>query len=324
MHLVVLTGPTASGKTRVALEVGRRIPVEIVNLDSRKVYRGMDIGTDKPSPQERALVLHHLIDIREPSQPFSVYDFLRELRQLVPEIWRRHHLPLAVGGTMMYLKALASGYTLGPPPFSEEERARLLEEERRAPGTLYRLALQRNPERARQLSPRDLPRLLRAIEGVPAEKRQEEPPFPVHIYALIPERRWLYQRIEQRVQDQIARGLVEEVRQLYLKYGPHCRALRAIAYQEFLPYFEGKITLEEAIQRLIQDNKRLVRHQLTWLRKIPHTAVPVAPEETPAQIAERLIRLWRLAGLLPEQKETQESQQHEKATQGEDEASEAQ
>lgn len=294
MLVPILTGHTASGKTRVSLALARNLPLEIISMDSRMVYRGMDIGTAKPSREERAVVPHHLIDIRDPDQPYSLYEFLKDVATLVPEITARGRFPLIVGGTMLYLKALVSGWRLGPPPWTDEERARLLEEEKKRPGTLFEYALKANPERARRLSPRDYPRLIRAIEGTPAAPPTARPPFEFAVFALIAPRELAYRLVAKRVREQLDRGLVDEVRGLVEKYGPSCRALRAIAYQEFLPYLNGEISLEESAKRLERNNRRLVKHQMTWLHQIPHKPIPVTESSTPDALASTLYNLIRV------------------------------
>lgn len=255
------------------------------------VYRGMNIGTAKPSLQDRATVIHHLIDIRDPDEPYSVHHFLRDVQALVPAITARGRLPLIVGGTLLYLKALISGWRLGPPPLSDQERARLLAEEQRAPGFLYRYANRVNPERAQHLSPKDFPRLIRAIEGAPPAFQPASPPFQTTVFALLPSRPLAYRLVSERVHQQLASGLVDEVRSLLDRYGPSCRALRAIAYQEFLPYFRGEISLEVAVENLKRNNRRLVKHQVTWLRQIPHIPIPVT-EGTDAPTLATQIRKW--------------------------------
>jgi tRNA dimethylallyltransferase len=292
----VLTGPTASGKTSVSLAIARRIPVEIISMDSRMVYKGMDIGTAKPSREARATVPHHLIDIRTPDQHYSVFDFLTDVKRLVPEICGRHRLPLIVGGSLMFLKALLSGWGLGPPPANEKERERLLAEEKREPGYLYRRALEVNPERARRLSPRDIPRLIRAIEGAPSVAAPEPPPFRIAVFALRPSRDLAYRRVSERADEQISQGLLDEVRALVRTYGENCRALRAIAYQEFLPFLKGEISLNDALERLKRNNRRLVKHQLTWLRQIPHIPIDVDETATTDQLAEEVITAFRRLG----------------------------
>jgi tRNA dimethylallyltransferase len=288
---VVLTGPTASGKTSVSLALARRIPLEIISMDSRMVYSGMDIGTAKPSPEERRTVPHHLLDIRDPDQPYSVHHFLSDVRTLVPQIVARGRLPLIVGGTLLYLKALLSGWRLGPPPFDDAERHRLLAEEAWNPGSLFLRAIKVNPVRAHRLSPKDYPRLIRAIEGAPPAASPSGPPFHLTVFCLSPSRELAYRRVSERVHDQISRGLVDEVRALVDRYHDACRALRAIAYQEFLPYFRSEISLDTAIERLKRNNRRLVKHQLTWLRQIPYTPIPVAESSDPETLADILHRL---------------------------------
>lgn len=275
-RLVAIVGPTGTGKSALAIALARRFDGEVVNADSRQVYVGMDIGTAKPSPEERAQVPHHLFDIARPDEPFSLGRWLELARRALEDIWSRGRLPLLVGGTGQYVWALLEGWTVPRVPPRPELR-RLLEERARREGvdSLYRELTQRDPQAAAFIDPRNLRRVVRALEVMEAtgrpfsEQRQRAgPSVPCLVIGLWLPRPELYRRTDQRVEEMVRRGLVEEVRRLLAAgYSPGLPAMSSIGYKEVCQHLQGEISLAEAVERIKTGTHRLVRHQENWFRR---------------------------------------------------------
>jgi tRNA dimethylallyltransferase len=273
---LLLMGPTCSGKSALALDLARRFPVEIVSVDSAQVYRGMDVGTAKPSREIQAAVPHHLIDICDPLETYSAGRFRRDALRLIGEIRGRHRVPLLVGGTMLYFRALAQG--IAPLPEANlDVRARIDERARRLgwPALHAELAA-RDPEAAAKIRPRDGQRIQRALEvieltGEPLsqlQKRAEPSPVTLAAFALQPfERAELYRRIDQRFLQMIDAGLVEEVRALRARGDLHADlpSLRAVGYRQIWSHVAGEQSLEAAIEAGQRATRNLAKRQLTWL-----------------------------------------------------------
>jgi len=289
----VLVGPTASGKTEVALELARTHPVEIVSVDSMQVYRGMDIGTAKPTPEERASVPHHLIDVLDPEDGCNVARFRRMALEAIKGIRACGRRPLLVGGTPLYLKALLWGLMEGPAT-SQELRAALEQEARRlGADALHRRLARVDPEAAARIHPNDVHRLVRALEvhalsGAPISSRQRQFDGPPRVPHVMVGLRWprqeLYARIDARVDRMMAAGLLEEVRSLRGRLSRQAR--QAVGYKELMAYLDGRVSLEEAVLQIKRNTRRLARHQLTWYRHFPHVRwVDAGAWETPAELA---------------------------------------
>lgn len=276
--MIVLTGPTATGKTAAAIRLGQHLPVEVINADSRLFYRGMDIGVAKPTPAERAAVPHHLIDILDPRETATLAGFQDDVYRLVRVIHARHALPLLVGGTQQYVNAVVEGWRIPRVEPRPELRERL-QREAEAHGREHLL------ERLRELDPvaaestgPNLRRIIRALEvievtGRPISEQQGKsaPWFASLLVGLTMPRERLYPRIDRRAEEQIGAGLVEEVRGLIASGVPtDAPALGSIGYRQVLPHLQGEATLEETVERIKHDTHRLVRHQETWLRKTPN------------------------------------------------------
>ena len=273
---LLLMGPTCSGKSALALDLARRFPVEIVSVDSAQVYRGMDVGTAKPSRAIQAAVPHHLIDICDPLETYSAGRFRRDALRLIREIRGRHRVPLLVGGTMLYFRALAQG--IAPlPEANPDVRARIDERARRLgwPALHAELAA-RDPEAAAKIRPRDGQRIQRALEvieltGEPLsqlQKRAEPSPVTLAAFALQPfERAELYRRIDQRFLQMIDAGLLEEVRALRARGDLHADlpSLRAVGYRQIWSHVAGEQSLETAIEAGQRATRNLAKRQLTWL-----------------------------------------------------------
>ena len=301
--LVVLAGPTAIGKSRIAIEVAHALGTEILTADSTQVYRGMDIGTDTPSEEDRHGVPHGLIDLVDPDEPFNVGEFRR---RALPEISRLHEkglLPLVVGGTGLYVRALLHGLWSGPP--SDRALRGQLEEEARVRGgeSMYRELGRVDPVTARRLHPRDTVKVLRALEvyrqtGTPLSKAhekhgQEKTPFRALMLGLTMERGALYQRIDQRVDAELAKGLVEETRTLLAKgYSRGLVSMKSLGYRQMAGYLEGEYSFAEAVRRLKRDTRHFAKRQMTWFRKEPGLAwVEVRPDESVRSVSQRILML---------------------------------
>lgn len=274
--LLVITGPTATGKTAVGIEVARRVDGEIISADSMMVYRGMDIGTAKPTLAERKGVPHHLIDVVDPGEDFSVATFQTLAEALIREISGRGRLPILVGGTGLYIRAVLEGYRF-TGGVDRELRRRLAAEARRfGPAYLHERLRGVDPETAARLHPNDLKRIIRALEvfygtGTPVSRGASAgggPGYDALVFGLFLERRELYRRIEERVDAMLAAGLVEEVRRL-LEGGLRrdATAMQALGYKELAAYLAGEVSLEEAVCLLKRNTRRFAKRQLTWFRR---------------------------------------------------------
>ena len=276
--IIVLCGPTASGKSALACQIAERFDAEIVSADSRQVYRYMDIGTAKPTPAERSVVRHHLIDIVDPDEPFSVADFVVHAGAAIADIVNRGRLPLVVGGTGLYIRALTEG--LADVPASDDSiRDELLQQEQKeGTGTLYRRLQEIDPQQAQGIHPNNLVRLVRALEvyelsGVPMSEFQQQHQFAENRYrALKLYLHWprdvLYGRIEERVDQMISHGLLAEVQKLLDSgYSADLKAMKAIGYRELVACLNGKYSLEEAVAQIKQETRRYAKRQETWFKK---------------------------------------------------------
>lgn len=276
--MVVLTGPTATGKTAAAIRLGKLLPIEVINADSRLFYRGMDIGVAKPTAAEQEAVPHHLIDILDPDDTATLAGFQDDAYRLIREIHARHALPLLAGGTQQYINAVVEGWRI-PRVAPQPELRVQLEREAERHGREHLLERLRtlDPAAAESTGP-NLRRIIRALEvievtGRPISEQQgkSEPWFASLLVGLTMPRELLYPRIDRRAEEQIEAGLIDEVRGL-LERGvpPDAPALGSIGYRQVLPHLRGEATLEETVERIKHDTHRLVRHQETWLRKMPN------------------------------------------------------
>ena len=277
---VALMGATGTGKTALALELARRFPLEVISVDSALVYRGMDIGTSKPSAVERAVVPHHLIDICDPAEPYSAGRFRRDALACIDAIRARGRVPLLVGGTMLYFRALTHG--LAPLPSANAEVRSALNARAARAGwpALHAELAQLDPAAAARIRPLDAQRIQRALEVMQLTgaklsdlQRQAEPaPLRLARFALMPcERAQLYERIDARFDAMIAAGFVEEVRRLHARgdLDPDLPSLRAVGYRQLYEYVAGKSTFQHAVSAARQATRNLAKRQLTWLRADP-------------------------------------------------------
>jgi tRNA dimethylallyltransferase len=271
-------GPTAAGKTALAMALYERLPVEIINVDAAQVYRGLNIGTAKPSLEERARVPHRLIDIRDPSEVYSAADFCNDALQAMQAITAAGRIPLLVGGTMFYFRALERGLPQLPSA-DPAVRARLQHElEQHGQATLHAKLAALDPARAARIHPNDPQRILRALEiitltGRTASSygRQGESPLPYRVVklALYPENRlWLQQRIAERFHTMLAQGFLDEAKALFARpeLMPSLPSLRTVGYRQVGLYLSEKVNYNQMIEMGIAATRQLARRQLTWLR----------------------------------------------------------
>lgn len=284
--LVVLTGPTASGKTAAALALADEIPIEVISADSRQVYRGLDIGTAKPTAGERARVPHHLVDIIDPSKTYSAHRFVQDARRALDKISRRGRIPVVVGGTGFYIKALVETSLLAAVPPDPELRRDLeaLQEREGVAGLAARLE-RSDPQRAATIdrtNPRRLVRAIEVAEGRRSVGNSAVPP-PSVIFGIDHPAEVLADRIERRVHHMYANGLVEETRALLERGIPRdAPALTGVGYGEAAAVLAGSLTLEEARQRTVSRTRQFARRQRTWFRhQLPvHWCTPETILET--------------------------------------------
>lgn len=306
LRYVALAGPTASGKTAAALAIARERPVEIVSVDSALVYRGMDIGTAKPSAAERAEVPHHLIDIRDPREAYSAAAFVEDARRLIGEIAARGKLPLLVGGTMLYFKALAEG--IDAMPAADPALRRQLEADAAALGwpAMHARLAKVDPITAARLAPNDSQRVQRALEvwhasGRPlssfhaAAQAGNGTPAAALLSLEPSERSWLHARIEERFDVMLSAGLIAEVQALRARGDlvADLPSMRCVGYRQTWEALDGAWPITELRERGIAATRQLAKRQMTWLRSMPGRQV--IPAEAPDAIAQVLRQVAALA-----------------------------
>jgi tRNA dimethylallyltransferase len=278
--LVAIVGPTAVGKSRIALEIAKAFETDIVTADSRQVYRGMDIGTDKPTADQRQAVTHRLIDLVEPAEPFNAGLYRRSAVAAIEDHYHDRRLPLVVGGTGLYVRTLLKGLCEAPPA-DPAVRASLRRDAREhGRDHLYAQLIACDPTTAARLHPRDESKVLRALEvnrlsGRPMSEFQQqhgftERPFTSLIIGLNRSREALYRRIEERIDWQLANGLVDETKQLLARgYGRDLPAMKSLGYRQVSCYLADEYDAEEMIRRFKRDTRRFAKRQMTWFRKEP-------------------------------------------------------
>jgi len=277
--LVVVLGPTATGKSALAITLAQRFGGEIVSCDSVALYRYFEIGTAKPTREQRALVPHHLLDVAEPDQPYTAGEYARQARAVIGEIAGRGYLPIVVGGTGLYLRALLEGLFPGPQR-SEELRDRLRSiASRHGSPYVHRILARLDPETAEKIHANDLPKLVRALEVCLASRAQmselwkqrgRDPLRGYHVLriGLSPEREKLYDRINQRAQQMFDDGLVAETKSL-LKRCPGAEPLNSLGYKQAAQFLRGELTREQAIAAAQQGHRNYAKRQMTWFRREP-------------------------------------------------------
>ena len=280
--VIVICGPTASGKTALSIELAKRINGEIISCDSMQIYKDMDIGTAKPTTEEMQGVKHYLIDFVSPDERYSVADYKKEAKTTIKEIMGKGKVPIIVGGTGLYIDSLIYEIEYPNIEFDEEYRKKLEQiVEYEGLEKLYQQAKEIDPEAIRKISENDKKRILRILEIYHAtgknkteqekESRKKEVEYDYKVYALNWDREKLYERINKRVDIMIEQGLVDEVRKIYEKYDKFPTAMQGLGYKEVVEYLKEEITEEEMVEKIKQETRRYAKRQLTWFRKNKQT-----------------------------------------------------
>lgn len=291
----IILGPTASGKTAVAIELAKRTNGEIISADSMQIYREMDIGTAKPPLKERQGIAHRMLDFVSPKYPYSVAMFQQGAEGWIRNILNRQKTPIIAGGTGLYLNALTYELDFTDTSFDEAFRASLTSREA---GDLHRELAQKDPQAAQRIHPNDKKRIIRRLEIIEHGDGGEEYSFRVPktqydfvIAGLTTERKRLYERINARVDQMMQEGLLEEARQLFAKYGTQPISMQAIGYKELGSYLRGESTLAAAVELLKRNSRRYAKRQLTWFRRDDRIKwYDTASYATPALIAEEILK----------------------------------
>jgi tRNA dimethylallyltransferase len=298
--LLVIVGPTASGKTELAVEVAEQLHGEIISADAVSVYRGLDIGSDKPDAETRRRVPHHLIDVAEPSERFSAGAFVNLAEQAIKEIRARHRTPVVAGGTHFYVRALLLGL-FPAPPRDRQVKARLARAWEQQPEAVWQRLVQLDPETASRVGRHDRQRVLRALElyevtGKPLsqhlQRHRRRPRYRALLVAPDRSRAELYDKIESRVDRMFASGLVDEVRQLLTAGVPReAHALKAIGYRQVVAALGGECDLSTAVARTKQSSRKLANRQLGWLRRLREARLCMVPP-VEKRGADAAITIW--------------------------------
>ena len=276
--LVILLGPTAVGKSALAIELAQQFDMEIINADSMQVYRGMDIGSAKPSPDHRTLVTHHLIDIKDPCEEFSAAQFRKEALSCIESLHRKGKKPLVVGGTGLYIKALTRGLFPAPPADHSLREKLRKQEKNKGKWYLHQELTKIDPAAASRIHPNDTFRIIRALEvfhitgkSITEQHHKHqfrESYFHVLKLGLMRDRKELYSRIEKRVDYMISSGLVEEVKNVLAKgYPPTIKPFQSLGYKQVLGFLHGETDIDEAVRLIKRNTKRYAKRQITWFKK---------------------------------------------------------
>ncbi|NLP47033.1 MAG: tRNA (adenosine(37)-N6)-dimethylallyltransferase MiaA [Epulopiscium sp.] len=277
--LVVIGGPTASGKTKVGIELAQLINGEIISADSMQVYRYMDIGTAKPTLKEMNGIPHHLIDEIDPDEEWNVTLFQKKAKQHIEQIYHKNKIPILLGGTGFYIQSVIYDIDFTEMEVDFEYRNQLQHLQNQYGNDYLHKKLEKvDPISAQKIHPNNIKRIIRALEyytqtGIPIsqhneQQRQKNTPYQLSFFALTMDRHRLYQRINQRVEKMINDGLIEEVQNLLTSgYSPELVSMQGLGYKELIPYINGQQTLEEAIYTLKRDTRHFAKRQLTWFRR---------------------------------------------------------
>ena len=280
--VIVICGPTASGKTALSIELAKKINGEIISCDSMQIYKEMNIGTAKPTKEEMQGIKHYMIDIISPDERYSVADYKKEAKKAIKEIISKGKVPIVVGGTGLYVDSLIYEIDYPKNKFDEKYREELEQEvEEQGLNALYEKAKEIDEEAIKKISPNDKKRILRILEIYHAtgknkteqekESRKNEPEFDYKVFALNMDREKLYDRINRRVDIMIESGLIQEVENIYRKYNRFPTAMQGLGYKEVVDYIEKRLTKEEMIEKIKQETRRYAKRQLTWIRKNKET-----------------------------------------------------
>lgn len=287
--VIVICGPTASGKTALSIQLAKKINGEIISSDSMQIYKYMDIGTAKPSKEEMQEIPHHLIDFIEPNQRYSVAEFKKDAETAIEEILKKGKTPIIVGGTGLYVDSLIYGIEYQDIQLDEKYRNEL-EERVTNEGLekLYEEAQQIDPKAMEKISQNDKKRILRILEIYKAtgktktqqeiESRKNGVKYDYKVFAINLEREILYERINKRVDLMIEKGLIQEVEQLLQKYDEFPTAMQGLGYKEVVEFLQGKINKEEMIEKLKMETRRYAKRQITWFKKNKET-IWIGPQD---------------------------------------------
>lgn len=277
--LIILAGPTAVGKSSVALKLAQLLKTDIISADSAQVYRGLDIGTAKPTAHEQEKVRHHLIDLVNPDQNYSAADYQKDADRVITYLWQQNKLPFIVGGTGLYIKAVTDRFAFGPKGADQELRNKLIKQcDEEGLNRLYEKLNKVDPEAASKIHPNDLKRIIRALEvytleGKPiseqvSKTKAEISPYRFFYQGLTMDRDQLYVRIERRVDLMLEEGFLEEVKSLLAKgYSLNSPGMQILGYRQLAEYLEGNTSFDAAIQEIKKETRNLAKRQLTWFRR---------------------------------------------------------
>ena len=287
--VIVICGPTASGKTSLSIELAKKINGEIISSDSMQIYKDMNIGTAKPTIEEMQGIKHYLIDFVQPDKRYSVAEFKRDAEKAIEEILKKDKVPIIVGGTGLYVDSLIYGIEYQNIIFDERYRNELEERvQKEGLDKLYNEAKQIDPQAVEKISQNDKKRILRILEIYKAtgknkteqekESRKNEVKYDYKVFALNMEREKLYERINKRIDIMIEQGLIEEVEKLLKKYKEFPTAMQGLGYKEVVEFLQGKTTKEEMIEKLKMETRRYAKRQITWFKKNKQT-IWIEPHE---------------------------------------------
>lgn len=300
--VIVLIGPTAVGKTRTSIELAKRFNGEVISGDSMQIYKRMDIGTAKIKHEEMEGIIHHLIDIKRPDEPFSVAEFQELVRSKITDITNRGKIPIIVGGTGLYIQSVIYDYQFSDAPMNEEVRQRL-EQRAIAEGVdaLHKELAEVDPPSASRIHPNNVRRVIRALEvylttgqtltSIQSEQKLE-PLYETVLLGLTMDRERLYERINERVDVMLNEGLVSEVEALYNEGLEHAQALQAIGYKEWFNFFKNNQKFDDTVEQLKQNSRRYAKRQLTWFRnKMDVTWFDMTDVTTEKQLRKKIIEI---------------------------------
>ena len=281
--VIVIVGPTASGKTALSIELAKQIKGEIVSCDSMQIYKDMNIGSAKPSLEEMQGIKHYMIDIVEPDKRFSVAEYKKQAEQAIEEILSKGKMPIVIGGTGLYADSLIYGIEYPEIEFDKNYRNELenIANSKEGLSNLYEKAKEIDSKAIEKISPNDKKRILRILEiyhstgktktELEAESRKNEVKYDYRVFAINMDRQILYNRINKRVEIMIENGLIEEVKNLLDKYKEFPTAMQGLGYKEVVEYLNGYLTKDEMIEKIKQETRRYAKRQLTWFRKNKNT-----------------------------------------------------
>jgi tRNA dimethylallyltransferase len=273
---IIISGPTASGKTEFSIQLAEHLPIEVISMDSRQIYKYMDIGTAKPDPYQLSLVKHHMIDIIEPNEYFNAFLYQKMAKEKEEEVKKAGKIPIYVGGTGLYIDALVKGFFEGVSR-DENIRKELSKLNEQEPGILRKMLEEFDPEAAARIHPQDVKRTIRALEvylktgkRISQLQTQKANYDDFILIVLNPKREELYERINQRAEKMIEHGLIDEVKMLVEKYGKNLDAFKTIGYREIIDYLDGIYSLELALHLIKRNTRHYARRQIIYLRRFPN------------------------------------------------------